>query len=96
MDFRIHEESNCTAGTPATKSVFEENQRHGIFYTAELDEEYLMAVRADIGVDMVECNQYAELIAGRVDWFKPEGAESCQEGGLKGDFDNTYVRNEHC
>ena len=59
----------------AVKSVAEENERHGVYYIAELDEEDLTAVRADIGVDMVECDLYAELIAGRVEWVGPEGAE---------------------
>lgn len=59
----------------AIKSVVEENERHGVRYTAELDEEDLTAIRADIGVDMVECDLYAELIAGRVDWIAPESAE---------------------
>ena len=59
----------------AVKSVAEENERHGVYYIAELDEEDLTAVRADIGVDMVECDLYAELIAGRVERVGPEGAE---------------------
>ena len=59
----------------AIKSVAEENERHGVRYRAELDDEDLTAIRADIGVDMVECELYAELIAGRVDWVAPEGAD---------------------
>lgn len=52
----------------AVRFVSEETKNHGLYYSAELDEEGLTAVRADIGVDMVECDLYAELIAGRVDW----------------------------
>ena len=46
----------------AVKFVFEETKNHGLYYSAKLDEEGLTAVRADIGVDIVECDLYTELI----------------------------------
>jgi hypothetical protein len=46
----------------AIQFVFEETKNHGLYYSAKLDKEGLTAVRADIGVDMVECDLYAELI----------------------------------
>lgn len=45
----------------AVKLVFEETDLYGLYYSAKLDDDDLMAVRADIGVDMVECNLYAQL-----------------------------------
>lgn len=45
----------------AIKFVFEETKDYGLYYSAKLDEEALAAVRADIGVDMVECDLYAEF-----------------------------------
>ena len=51
----------------AVQFVFEETKNHGLYYSANLDEVGLAAVRADIGVDMVECDLYAELIRGRVE-----------------------------
>lgn len=35
---------------------------NGLHYSAELHEAELAAVRANVGVWMVECNQYVELI----------------------------------
>jgi hypothetical protein len=39
-----------------------QTDRHGIFYWAVLNETGLAAVRDDLGVDMVECDQYIHLI----------------------------------
>ena len=46
----------------AIKFVFPETARHGPYYHADLDDGVLMAVRADLGVDMVVCNAKVYLI----------------------------------
>lgn len=51
----------------AIQHVFEEPKHYELYYSAKLDEEALMAIRADIGVDKVKCNLYAELFTGRLD-----------------------------
>ena len=43
-------------------SLFPETANYGHYYFARLDDAGLAAVRADIGVDMVECNFSAYLI----------------------------------
>ena len=65
--------------TNAINSITEENERHGVYYIAELDEQDLTAVRADIGVDAVRCEFYVELIAGKVEWEAPEGTDMVKE-----------------
>ena len=47
----------------AIEFVFPETSRHGLYYTATLDDDALESVRADEGVDMVECNRKVELDA---------------------------------
>lgn len=46
----------------AITHVFPETESHGLYYCAELHDASLVAVRADFGVDMVECNLEAFLI----------------------------------
>ena len=43
----------------AIKFVFPETAQYGLYYRAELGDSALAAVRADLGVDMVECNRRA-------------------------------------
>ncbi len=42
--------------------IFPETDRHGLYYSVELDDASLDLVRADIGVDMVECNMRVWLV----------------------------------
>lgn len=42
--------------------VFPETARHGLYYSSELDDNALAAVRADMGVEMVECNRRVTLV----------------------------------
>lgn len=42
--------------------IFPEHRIHGLYYAIELEDHELVAVRADIGVDMVECNMRVHLI----------------------------------
>lgn len=46
----------------AITNIFPETTNHGLYYNAELPNASLAAVRADIGVDMVECNSEVYLI----------------------------------
>lgn len=41
---------------------FPETKRHGVYYGATLNKDVLAIVRADTGVDMVECNVKVHLI----------------------------------
>lgn len=43
-------------------NVFPERADHGLYYTAELHNASLDAVRADTGVDMVECDSELYLV----------------------------------
>jgi hypothetical protein len=47
---------------PLIKIIFEETANHGLYYSVELEEGALEVVRADWGVDMVECDRRAHLI----------------------------------
>ena len=42
--------------------IFPETASYGLYYSAELHNASLAAVRADIGVDMVECNLEVHVI----------------------------------
>lgn len=44
-------------------SVFPETDYHGLYYRAKLDDDALATVRADVVVDMVECNRKVHLVA---------------------------------
>jgi hypothetical protein len=49
--------SNVVDLSSAIDYVFEETKSHGLYYHAILSDTALAAVRADRGVDMVECNR---------------------------------------
>lgn len=47
---------NSTNLDSAITHIFPEYGPHGLYYAAHLDDASLAAVRAEIGVDMVECD----------------------------------------
>jgi hypothetical protein len=47
---------------PLVKIIFEETANHGLYYSVEMEEGALEVVRADWGVDMVECDRRVHLI----------------------------------
>lgn len=46
----------------AIRHIFPETSRHGLYYDGTLNDSELAAVRADLGVDMVECVGKVHLI----------------------------------
>lgn len=49
----------------AIQRIYPEDSSHGLFYFVEdLNDDSLLAIRRDVGVDFVECNQEAWLVDG--------------------------------